>query len=402
MKKPAVILLTVVLPVAALADWTGTTSTQFDLADNWGGALPTNPFYTTTARLDGYGTTNGTTPPPGVGWPVIDSAVNVQWDIIRSRGPGLHLTQTGGTVEWMNGSGVSTRGINLFSRPVNYANTASDPNDPAHPTLWRLTGGTMIADALGLGTTTSTTYYNNGGDYTEDTLTYKNWQTTPGDNAYGWGRLELRGGTFIVRPNRWAYPTGYYETNNPYWVYYETNDPSGGPYSARSYDIAISTNSQMVISDNGTLVAPLPIYLEDKDLVTQLKYYAGLIQAGSPPHYVPNGALSGPRLVAGPGQTLQFDSFPLTNDVNEVWGGYFTVTAVPAPFAGLQQIGASSLAVSGLVGRDYQIESTDELTQPTAWNVRTNFTLATSPQTWNDPTPSSSNRFYRAVLLPLP
>jgi hypothetical protein len=166
----------------------------------------------------------------------------------------------------------------------------------------------------------------------------------------------------------------------------------------------------MIISDNGKVVAPYKIYTNaidpqynDPDLLTQLKYYAGLVQAGASPHYVSNGALSGARLVAGPGQTLQFDLYPAgTNEFNEPYGGYLTVTAVPAPFAGLQQLGASSLAVSGLVGRDYQVESADDLTQPTAWNVRTNFTLTASPQTWNDPTPSSSNRFYRAVLLPLP
>jgi hypothetical protein len=160
------------------------------------------------------------------------------------------------------------------------------------------------------------------------------------------------------------------------------------------------------------LVAPYKIYTNnimlgtyanDPDLLTQLKYYAGLVQAGASPHYVSNGALSGARFVAGPGQTLQFDLFPAgTNDVNEPYGGYLTVTAVPAPFVGLQQNGASSLAVSGLVGREYQIESTGDLTFPINWQVRTNFTLTASPATWTDPSPSSTNRFYRAVLLPLP
>jgi hypothetical protein len=133
-----------------------------------------------------------------------------------------------------------------------------------------------------------------------------------------------------------------------------------------------------------------------------LQYYAGLVQAGSPPHYVSNEGLSGPRLVAGPGQTLHFDLFPAgTNEFNEPYGGYFTVTAVPAPIE-MSVLSAGSLSIKGLVGRDYQIESTDDLTPPIGWNVRTNFTLGASPQTWKDPHPASTNRFYRAALLPLP
>lgn len=381
MKKLSVILLSAALPFTAPAanQWSATAgSTIFDDGANWtGDGVPGELSGTADIRVDGYATNSA------VNFPVVDSAFSHNWGVVRFRGPGLHFTQTGGYLQWLNGSGTSSRGFSIFSRPVAFP--IADPTN--HPTVARITGGTMVTDAIGVGTTgglNSGTYFTVGGDYTLDSGTYKNWQNTPGDNAYGWGRLEIRGGTLIVRPNLYAYPAGYSETDNPYWIYYDTNAPTAD-VAYRVYDIAISTDSHVVISDNGKLIAPLKIYIEDRDVLAQLQYYQGI-----------------GRFQAGPGQTLQYDSFPGTNELNEVWGGYFTVTAVPAPFAGLQQLGASSLAVSGLVGRDYQIESTDDLTQPIAWNVRTNFTLTTSPQTWNDPTPSSSNRYYRAVLLPLP
>jgi len=401
MKKLPVILLAAAAPLAAAMaqSWTGAVSTQWDLTNNWSpNALPSGN--TITAQIE-WGFTA-----PGAGGPVIDSSINTAWGLGRIRGYGLKIAQTGGTHEWQNGSGRVTKGMAVYSRPVAFTPQSFEPTNAA---IAKLTGGTMITDTLGLGTTASTTYYTDppqgGGDYAEDTGVYVNWQTTVGDSRNGWGRLHIQGdATFIVRPNRFVYPTGYAETN-AYWTYDGT---AGIDYFCRIFDIAIATNSQMRISDNGKLVAPHKIYTNaiipeynDRDLLTQLQYYAGLIEAGSPPHYVQNGALSGPRLAAGPGQTLQFDLFPAgTNEVNEPYGGYFTVTAVPAPFVQLNLLSAGSLAVGGLVGREYQIESTDDLNS--GWAVRTNFALAVSPQTWNDPAPSSANRFYRAALLPLP
>jgi hypothetical protein len=402
MKKLAVIVLTVAAALSATAQlWNGTNSTRWDLPANWNtaGILPTNAFQ--TARVDVEWATNS----PSFFAPVIDSNVNTVWGKTRIRGYGLKLTQTGGRHEWVNGTGSSSKGMAVNSRPVAW--TGMVWRSPVtNTTIVKLTGGTMVTDVLGLGTTDSGTFYSGGGDYAADTLTYRNWQTTEGDGNYGFGQLHIGGtATFIVRPNTFVYPNDYVETT-PYWSYNGGTLPT--PPYCRIYDIAISTNSQMVISDFGKLVAPYKIYTNailpqynDPDLLAQLQYYAGLVQAGSPPHYVSNEGLSGPRLVAGPGQTLQFDLFPAgTNDVNEPYGGYFTVTAVPAPIE-LNILSVGSLSIKGLVGRDYRIESQDDL-KAAGWDVRTNFTLAASPQTWNDPTPSSTNRFYRAALLPLP
>jgi hypothetical protein len=62
---------------------------------------------------------------------------------------------------------------------------------------------------------------------------------------------------------------------------------------------------------------------------------------------------------------------------------------------------AHQLALSGLVGRNYQIQSADELPAgPNDW--RTNFVLQlpNTPYVWTDATATNSKRFYRGVLLP--
>jgi hypothetical protein len=59
------------------------------------------------------------------------------------------------------------------------------------------------------------------------------------------------------------------------------------------------------------------------------------------------------------------------------------------------------VALSGLVGRNYQIKSVDALTIG-ASNWRTNATLqlTNTPYVWTDSTATNSARFYRGVLLP--
>lgn len=336
--------------------WTGTNSTQWNLTSNWsGGALPSGG--TAEARVEGYGDV-----PPGAGFPVIDSSMNTYWGVSRFRGPGLHLTQTGGTHEWPNGSGRSSIGFAIFSRPPGYPSGPNGLNDKDHPCLVTLTGGTMITDQLGLGTPgglNSGCFYsdppNGGGDYTVDTVNYRNWQNALGDNRYGWGRLEITGdATLIIRPNRFVYPTGYVETT-PYWAF--AGGTATDSRSYRLYDVGISTDSQLLISGNGTLIAPLKIFhnanaaLADRDVLAQLLYYAGLVQAGTPPHYVYNinGVPGYTRLIAGPGESLQFRKYP--GVVNgSLWGGYFTVTATTGTPTWLTAVPEPDQAVVALEG----------------------------------------------------
>jgi hypothetical protein len=59
------------------------------------------------------------------------------------------------------------------------------------------------------------------------------------------------------------------------------------------------------------------------------------------------------------------------------------------------------VAISGLVGRNYQIQSTENLKAASS-NWRTNITmqLTNTPFVWTDPTPTNTARLYRGVLLP--
>ncbi len=283
MRKLVIGLLIGALPAAALGAWTGTTGTQWDLASNWGGTLPAGS--TTEARVEGYAT-----PVPGAGYPVIDSSINTQWGISRLRGPGLKLTQTGGTHEWLNGTGRTNKALAVFSRPGAFP----IGNTSATPCVLDMTGGTMIADQLGVGT-------GNGG-YTA--VANSNYLTDTGAYAAdGWGRLNIGGdATFVLRPNRYVYPNGHVESN-PYWSYDGAN---GISWATRIYDIAIAPLSTIVISGNGKLITPLPIYDGDPDMYARLTYYQGL-----------------GRFAAGPGQTLNY-AFDWDYSL-------LTVTAVPEP-----------------------------------------------------------------------
>ena len=173
MKKLTIVLLMTALmsgsAVAQNKTWTGASSTTLDEAGNWD-SVPGEAAGTDNIRFDGYSTNLPN-------WPVIDSAIYHLWGVARARGPGLHLTQVGGYLEWLNGSGTSSRGFAIFSRPATYP-IADEVHNPA---VVRLLGGIMVTDAVGVGTTggiNSGSFYSLGGDYAEDTETYRNWQYT--------------------------------------------------------------------------------------------------------------------------------------------------------------------------------------------------------------------------------
>jgi hypothetical protein len=61
----------------------------------------------------------------------------------------------------------------------------------------------------------------------------------------------------------------------------------------------------------------------------------------------------------------------------------------------------SPVALSGLVGRNYQIQSADMLTAgANTWRTNATLQLTNTPIVWTDATATNSARFYRGVLLP--
>ena len=62
---------------------------------------------------------------------------------------------------------------------------------------------------------------------------------------------------------------------------------------------------------------------------------------------------------------------------------------------------ARAVALSGLVGRNYQIQSANALTSGTNnWRTNATLQLPTTPYVWTDATATNSMRFYRGVLRP--
>lgn len=59
-----------------------------------------------------------------------------------------------------------------------------------------------------------------------------------------------------------------------------------------------------------------------------------------------------------------------------------------------------NVVLSGLVGRNYQIQSVDGLSAVNNWRTNTTLQLTSTPYLWTDSTATNSARFYRGVLLP--
>jgi len=60
----------------------------------------------------------------------------------------------------------------------------------------------------------------------------------------------------------------------------------------------------------------------------------------------------------------------------------------------------SKVVLSGLVGRNYQIQSADALGAGSNWRTNATMQLTNTPLVWTDSTATNSARFYRGVLLP--
>ncbi len=104
-------------------------------------------------------------------------------------------------------------------------------------------------------------------------------------------------------------------------------------------------------------------------------------------------ATDGTRLVCvgaalvGSGGLLPANSFIYTSDV----------------LVGVRMTNEPShqVALSGLIGRNYQIQSADNLTAgANGWRTNVTLRLTNTPSVWIDPAATNSQRFYRGVLLP--
>jgi len=100
-------------------------------------------------------------------------------------------------------------------------------------------------------------------------------------------------------------------------------------------------------------------------------------------------ATDGTRLVTGSatGSILSYNGFIYTSDPLVA----VRMTNNPSP----------KVAISGLVGRNYQIQSADTLAAGSNnWRTNAALQLTNTPYVWTDTTATNSARFYRGVLLP--
>ena len=150
-KLSAILIMAALLPATtALASWSGAVSSQLDLPGNWTGNNPpdqnTEQGDITTWANPGYPFS------PGVSrLPAVSAGENILLGTARFRSAGTVLTQTGGTLEWLNGTGTTTKGVSFYSRATLFVtSTTYGPGaSAANPTRVSLTGGTMITDFLG-------------------------------------------------------------------------------------------------------------------------------------------------------------------------------------------------------------------------------------------------------------
>ena len=90
-----------------------------------------------------------------------------------------------------------------------------------------------------------------------------------------------------------------------------------------------------------------------------------------------------------------------SSDHNSSYWNAFTYTSDVLVGIRLTNSPASNVALSGLVGRNYQIQSSDMLTtSATTWHTNVTLQLTNTPIVWTDATATNSARFYRGVLLP--
>lgn len=78
----------------------------------------------------------------------------------------------------------------------------------------------------------------------------------------------------------------------------------------------------------------------------------------------------------------------------------FVYTSGPLVGVGMTNNPPPNVAISGLVGRKYQIQSSDALDAGNIWGTSAMFQLTNTPMAWTDNTATNSARFYRGVLLP--
>lgn len=106
-------------------------------------------------------------------------------------------------------------------------------------------------------------------------------------------------------------------------------------------------------------------------------------------------ATDGSRIATSENAIIGVDQFS-----DDIYAG-FVFLSDPLVDVQMTNPPASQVALSGLVGRNYQIQSAKVLTAGSNnWSTNLAIQLTNTPYVWTDDTATNSARFYRGVLLP--
>ena len=87
-------------------------------------------------------------------------------------------------------------------------------------------------------------------------------------------------------------------------------------------------------------------------------------------------------------------------DFNNQWNNSFVYASDVLVSVRQTNKQPSNVILSGLVGRNYQIQFADSLGSSSNWSTNTSLQLTNTPFIWTDVTATNAARFYRAVLMP--
>ncbi|HEY4415043.1 MAG TPA: hypothetical protein VGO57_05060 [Verrucomicrobiae bacterium] len=192
--------------------------------------------------------------------------------------------------------------------------------------------------------------------------------------------------------------------------------PPGGPGSFVWTSFSIPTNNQVfynsglfmvayqgtnLISNDGYNWTLIPTGITNK--LQNITYAGGLFMANS-----------GPCMATSTDGTnwFQYSEYlyghGFASDGIRVAGYYndnaltpnaFIYTSDPLVDVGITNSAPLYITVSGLIGRNYQIQSTDNLLGQNIWRTNTTLQLTNTPCVWTNSTATNSQGFYRGVLL---
>ncbi len=197
------------------------------------------------------------------------------------------------------------------------------------------------------------------------------------------------------------------------WIRYPIAGGSIVNFANGIFIVPLNAGTNLV-SHDGINWTPVPSGITN--VLGKFTYSHGLymsIQAGilstssdgtnwaSYPHYIPPGTSRfGSPCIASDGTRL----LSVSSELGPT-GDYYTnnLVYISDPLVDLWATNTPShqLALAGLVGRNYQIQSADKLAgNSTDWRTNTTLQPPSTPYLWTDPDATNSACFYRAVLLP--